>query len=155
MMLVIYLASISSGCIEPKAAPQVDRVELRISGWSAVDILVNRRGQGRYHLSDPLPTGMDGSFSVRPEQFAGLLERLKPFQKHALPLTDKSAQDFVDGRCPEGMPFVTDAGAIWVRWTGPNLDEHVLADLGCDAERNAFRNKELLETVKSLPVPLG
>jgi hypothetical protein len=153
-MVAISLSILTVGCSSPEPASKIDRVELRVSGWSSVDVEVNRRGEGRYHLSEPLPNGRGGSFSIQPQQFTALVERLQPFRRQAVPLTDESAQEFINRECPEGVPFVTDAGAVWVHWTGPNFDEHFLADLGCDAERNAARNRELLNAVKSLPVPL-
>jgi len=147
------LAIIVAGCSDPEPAPKVDRVELRVSGWSAVDVDVNSRGEGKYHLSAPYPNGRGGSFSVQPQQFAALVERLQPFRRQAVPVTDESAREFMNRTCPNGVPFVIDAGAVWVRWTGAGFDQHYLAELGCDAERNAARNKALLNVVKSLPVP--
>ena len=150
----MYLAFLTVGCSDPEPAPTIDRIELRVSGWSAVDVEVNSRGEGKYHLSHPLPNGRGGSFSVQPQQFTALIERLQPFQRQAVPVTDKSTREFIDRTCPKGVPFVTDAGAVWVHWIGPGFDQHYLADLGCDARRNTARNKALLDVVKSLPVPL-
>lgn len=152
--LVTCLAMFMVGCSGPERAPQLDRVELRVSGWSAVDVEVTSRGEGKYHLSAPSPNGRSGSFSIQPQQFAALVERLEPFRRQAVPLTDNSARELIDRTCPEGVPFVTDAGAVWVHWVGPGFDEHYIADLGCDAERHAARNNELIKLVKSLPVPL-
>ncbi|MFL6858071.1 MAG: hypothetical protein ACJ8EB_09215 [Allosphingosinicella sp.] len=154
-MPATFLTFVALGCSAPQPSPEVDRIELRLSGWSAVEVEVNKRGEGKYHLSEPPPHGKDGSFSLQPRQFALLVARLRPFQRQAVPLTARSAQELIDRTCPQGVPFVTDAGAVWVHWTGPGLDRHYLADLGCDAKRNAARNKELLDALKSLPVPLG
>jgi hypothetical protein len=150
----IYLSILTVGCADPRPAAEIDRVELRVSGWSAVDLEVNSRGEGKYHLSEPFPDGKGGSFSIKPQQFTALVERLQPFRRQAVPFTDDSAQEFINRECPRGVPFVTDAGAVWVHWVGRNFDEHFLADLGCDPERNTARNRELLSVVESLPVPL-
>jgi hypothetical protein len=148
--LLLALAVGSSGC---ERAIKVDRVEMRLSGWSGVDIAVDSRGNGEYRLSD-YPHKKSGSFSIKPEQFAQLVQRIEPFRRQAVPFSDESAREFIEQKCPRGVPFTTDAGAVWLHWVGPNSDQHYLADLGCDANRNAARNKELLSIVKSLPVPL-
>jgi hypothetical protein len=139
-------------CGGPQAAPQVDRVEMRLSGWSATDVAVNRRGEGQYRLSGP---GKDshGSFAISSKGFSKLLHRLEPFRRQAVPYNDKSAHELMMRECPQGVPSVTDSGAVWVRWVGRSVDVHYLADLGCDAERNASRNKQLLDAIKSLPIP--
>ena len=144
---------LASGCGRPSAVAQVERVELRLSGYFATDISVNSRGEGRFHLSYPYPKGRSGSFSISPQQFSQLVDSLTPFQRQAVPFSDKSAQEFAESSCPEGLPFTTDAGALWVHWIGPKLDGHYLADFGCDAERHAARNRQLLSIVESLPVP--
>ena len=149
--LLLAFAVGSSGC---ERAPKVDRVEMRLSGWSGVDIAVDSQGKGEYRLSD-YPHQKGGSFSITPEQFNRLVQRIEPFRRQAVPFTDKSAREFIDQKCPKGVPFTTDAGAVWLHWVGPSSDQHYLADLGCDADRNAVRNKELLSIVKSLPVPLN
>ena len=148
--LHIALAVACSGC---ERASKIDPVEMRLSGWTAVDIAVNGRGEGEYHLSD-YPHKRSGSFSITPQQFARLVERFEPFRRNAVPFNDQSAQEFIELKCPKGVQYVTDSGAMWIRWTGPGSDQHYIADLGCDADRNAARNKELLSIAKSLPVPL-
>ena len=127
---------------------------MRRSGWTALDISVNKRGDGQYRLSWPLPNGTSGSFSIKPEQVASIVQRLEPYRKEAVPVTEKSMAEFVEGKpCPPDKPFTTDAGGVWVHWIGPGYNEHYLADLGCDAERNAARNKALLTILESFPVP--
>ena len=148
--LLLAVAVGTSGC---ERASRVERVEMRLSGWSAVDIAVDSRGKGEYRMGD-YPRRRSGSFSITPEQFTQLVQCIEPFRRQAVPFTDASARAFIDQTCPKGVPFTTDAGAVWLHWVGPRSDQHYLADLGCDAERNAVRNKELLSIVKSLPVPL-
>jgi hypothetical protein len=60
---------------------------------------------------------------------------------------------FIEQVCPKGVPEVTDAGAFYVRWQSADDDVHYLADFGCDHERSADRNSELLEIVEGLPIP--
>jgi hypothetical protein len=153
--LASFLLALAFGCSTSEHMPKVERIEMRLSGWSAVDVEVNSQGQGRYHLSKRTPNGASGSFSIPPRQFASLVERLRPFQQQAVPFTDESARGFIDMACPKGMPFTTDQGAVWVHWIGPNSDQHYLADLGCDAERNGARNEKLLGIMRSLPIPLA
>jgi hypothetical protein len=152
-VLASCLAVLAVGCGDREPATQVERLELRVSGDSSVDIEVNMAGEGKYRLSHPLPEGRSGSFSIRPEQFASLVERLQPFRAEAVPFTEQSAREFILADCPKGIPFTYDAGGVWIHWIGPKSDQHYLADLGCDAERNRSRNMELLGIVESLPVP--
>ena len=153
-VIATFLAVVAAGCSDPAPAPKVDRVELRISGWSALDVEVNSRGEGRYRLGEPFPKGRGASFALPPDRFTALVERLEPFQRQAVPVTATSVEAFISRTCPEGVPFATDAGGVWIRWIGPGFDRHYGADLGCDPERNAARNEELLGLVRSLPVPL-
>ena len=100
-----------------------------------------------------MPGGTSGSFSIQPQQFASIVQRLEPFRKQAVPVTEKSLAEIVRGEaCPDGTPFMTDAGGVWVRWIGPSYDKHYLADFGCDPDRKAARNKALLMIVESFPV---
>ncbi|HYW15057.1 MAG TPA: hypothetical protein VE891_02745 [Allosphingosinicella sp.] len=147
------LLCLTAGCGDPRPPP-VDRIEIRVSGWSAVDIAVDRGGKGSFRLSEPSPSGRAGSFSVTPLRFQRLRERLERYRNQAVPMTDESARKFIEKECPQDVPFVTDAGGVYIRWIGPDLDQHFMADLGCDRERQESRNKELLDIVKSLPVPL-
>ena len=151
---VAILPAVVLGCSGSKPTPTIERVEIRRSGWTALDVSVNKRGEGQYHLGRPLPGGTSGSFSIQPQEFASILQRLESFRNLAVPVTEESLAEFVQGKpCPQGTPFVTDAGGVWVRWLGPSYDEHYLADFGCDPERNAARNKALLTMVESFPVP--
>ncbi|HEY5722522.1 MAG TPA: hypothetical protein VIT45_09390 [Allosphingosinicella sp.] len=70
-----------------------------------------------------------------------------------MPFTDESAREFIERTCPEGVPYVTDNGAIYIRWIGPVTDEHYLAELGCDRDRQAERNRRFDEILESLPAP--
>ncbi len=148
---LVFLLTLSCEAAEP--LPKVDRIEMRQSGWSAVDVEIDSRGVGHFQLSG-FHKKHAGSFSLTPQQHAALLKRLEPFQREAEPLTDESSKRVLEARCPEGIPRVTDAGAFWVHWVGSNFDRHYLADFGCDYERNRARNDELRGILRSLPIRL-
>jgi len=149
-LLLLFVAGLGSS----QSAPDVDRIEMRLSGWTGTDIELNRQGERRFSISETNPRERSGTFSVTPEQFDRLLDRLEPFRRQAVPFSEESIRQFMNAECPEGVPFVTDHGAIWIRWIGRGSDRHYLADLGCDFERNASRNAELQSVIYSLPIPL-
>src|SRR4051812_12383768 len=128
-VLTCLLVGLTTACGSPKPTENIDRVEMRLSGWSAEDVDVSRTGKGHYHLSRPLPQGRSGSFSIPTRQFAALVARLEPFRAQAVPLNDESARALIEQRCPPGRPRATDTGAIWVHWIGPGSNHHFLADL--------------------------
>ena len=137
-----------------RLAPEVDRIEMRSSNaWGAMDVELNRNGEGRFHRSHPLPRGRSGIFAIAPAQFEALRARLERFRLEAVPYDDASAQRFIRAGCPPGLPYVTDMGAFYVRWHGPGLDQHYLADLECEPGRNAARNREIQSILESLPIP--
>lgn len=148
------LLALLFGCTASERTKPVERIELRLSGWSGLDVEVNRQGEGRYRLSEPFPDGRTGAFQITAQQFTGLVDRLAEYRRRAVPMTDQSAREFMKRRCPDRTHFVTDRGAVWVRWSGPNTDKHYMADLGCDPERNAARNENLISILRSLPVPV-
>jgi hypothetical protein len=130
----------------------VDRIEIGVSGgWSSIHIALNGRGEGRWRSSEPMPRGRGGRFAVTPRQFALLLERLAPFRQQAVPATAENIREMITRRCQEAR--VTDGGHFSVRWLGPGTDQYYGVYLGCDPERNAARNAELLAITASLPVP--
>jgi hypothetical protein len=153
LILAVLLAALLTGCGAPGPAPRIDLIELRQSGWEALDVVVARNGRGRFHRSHPLPRGRGGSFAIAPRQFEQLLERLAPFQREAVPVTAESVARFIDARCPEGVHRATDMAAIYLRWVGRGVDRHYLADLGCDPERHTARNGALRAIIASLPLP--
>lgn len=154
MRIVLFslVLALVAACASPQPA-EVERIEIRLSGWTAMDIQLNREGMGSFQLSR-LPDGNNGSFSITRQQFERFVERLEPFREEAVPLTEESGMAYaLGGDCPEGAPWVTDAGAVWIHWVGPDSDEHYLAEFGCDRERNAARNQQLRDIIFSLPVP--
>src|SRR3954451_15086837 len=151
MRLIVraLLLLIASSCNKPQ---QIDQIYIRESGGIATDITVNGHGRGRFRVAN-YPKEKSGSFSWSPKHFSELQKRLEPFRTKAVPVTRESAEYFVMEPCHKGVPFMFDAGAVYIHWTGPRVDEHYLADLGCDYKRNAKRNDELLDIVKSFPIP--
>ena len=152
LAIAILLIAFTTSCAERQAPKRVDRIEMRQSGWSSVDVQINRRGEGQYQMS-LYPREKKGSFSVSSGQFAALVERLRPFQKEAVPLNRESMRKILDFRCPEGVPDVTDHGGFWIRWVGLNYDRHYSVDFGCDYERNRVRNNQLRSLLKDFPIP--
>jgi hypothetical protein len=147
------LALTLAGC-EGDAGPQaIDRIEIRFSGRLTEDVIIERGGRSHFELNRPLPDGKTGFFRVTPAQFDEARRRLEPFRRHAVPVTAETSQAILRQICPAGVPFVYDAGAVYVRWAGPGVDQHYLADLGCDRERQAGRNRDLIAILNSLPVP--
>lgn len=153
ILLFACLLCLISACSDA-SPPVIDRIEMRVSGWSSVDISVNREGAGSYRLTNGSAKVKNGTFQITPQQFDQLVDRLDPFRHEAVPFTEKSTAEFMDRTCPKGVPYTYDAGAVWVHWAGPKTDQHHLVQLGCDATRNEARNKAVLNIVKSLPVPL-
>lgn len=152
LKLVPILALLAVGC--SKSPSTINRLEMRLSGRSALDVSISRDGKGRYHYDRPLPQGVGGTFAIQPQQFSTLIKSLEPFRAQAVPVTEKSLQEFTFGPpCPAGVPYITDAGAVWIHWEGAGYNEHYLADLSCDPERNAARNKVLLGIMSGLPIP--
>jgi hypothetical protein len=148
------LLALLMGCTAAADPRPVDRIEMRLSGWTALDVDVNRRGEGHWHLSEPLPNGRTGAFRITAEQFSGLVERLAVYRREAVAVSEVSMREFINRPCHAGARHDTDQGGVWLRWTGAGSDEHYLADLGCDPERNAARNEDLIGIIRSLPVPL-
>lgn len=144
-----------TGCGKGVPEGPVQRIEIRQSGWESIDIVVTRSGSGSFELSGLAPEPITGTFRVTPQEFINLEARISEFRKSAVPRTDATIEKMVNRRCPQGVPYVTDNGAIYVRWIGNGFDQHYLAELGCDSQRNADRNAKLIAVVRSLPVPIA
>jgi hypothetical protein len=153
IVVATLLLILVDSCRGPERAPNIERIEMKLSGWSAVEVEINSRGEGRYQLSHPAPSARSGAFSLSPQQFAALVERLRPFQLQSVRLTEESVAEILEFRCPPGRPNVTDAGGFWIRWTSREYDHHYAADFGCDRERHRARNDRLRAVMESLPVP--
>jgi hypothetical protein len=148
------LLTILVGSAAPTGAQSVERIELRQSGETSLDIQVNRQGESRYEDSGYDPSQRRrGTFRVSAQQYDDLVARLAVYRRESVPMNDDSLRALMRQTCPAGVDFVTDSGGIWVHWIGPGTNEHYFADLGCDRERNARRNEDLRSILRSLPVP--
>ena len=147
-------ALLLAGCGPSVADGPVQRIEIRQSGWESLDITIARSGSGSFERSGPTPEPTVGDFRIKPKSFKEIEARLAEFRKKAVPRTNESIEEMVNRRCPEGVPYVTDRGAIYVRWVGDGFDQHYLAKLGCDYERYSKRNAKLIAVVRSLSVQI-
>lgn len=132
---------------------EIERLEMRLSGSSSLDIVIHAGGYGTYKDSEPYPDGTRGGFKLTRAELLELIAKLQPYHKEAVPFSEESAMTFIERACPKGVPEVTDAGAFYVRWWSADDDVHYLADFGCDHERLADRNGELRAIVEGLPIP--
>jgi hypothetical protein len=146
---------IVTSCAPDNSGETIERLEIRLSGWSSLDIVIDAEGNGTYENSEPYPDGTTGRFKLTRAELLELLAKLEPYRTQAVPFSEESAMGFIERTCPKGVPKVTDAGAFYARWLTGNQDIHYLARLGCDHERLADRNKELLKVVGGLPIPSG
>lgn len=144
---------IATSCAPESSVEKIERLEMRLSGWSSLDVVIDAEGNGTYEDSEPHPDGTTGRFRLTRSELLELLAKLQSHQKQAVTFSDESAMRFIEQTCPIGVPEVTDAGAFYVRWLTANHDIHYLADFGCDHERLADRNRELLKVVEGLPIP--
>lgn len=149
-----FVLLIASSCVPGSRNEKIERLEMRLSGWSSLDIMINEEGNGTYSDSEPFPDGATGRFKLDRDELAEVLASLQPYREQSEPFSNKSATEFMERTCPEGVPSVTDAGAFYVRWHTANSETHYLADFGCDYERYADRNRNIIKLVKSLPIPV-
>lgn len=146
--LALMFSLFAMGC----GAPQIEQIEMKQSGWSSIEVEINNQGQGRYRVGE-FPRYRQGAFSISPQQFTALVERLEPFQRQSEAMSEESVARVLAFRCPEGRPDVSDAGGFWAHWIAPGYDRHFAADFGCDRERNRARNDELRSILRALPLP--
>ncbi len=149
----LAFALLLAGCGPTGPASPVQRIEIRQSGWESLDVAISRTGQASFEKSEPGPQPRAGAFRISSQDFDKLEARLAEFRRQAVPRTDASIQEMLRRQCPDGVPYTTDRGAVYLRWVGPDFDQHYLADLGCDSERNADRNAKLLAIVSGFPLP--
>lgn len=155
VLFASFLLLIATSCAPDGNGETVERLEMRLSGWSSLDIVIDAQGNGAYEDSEPYPDGKTGRFKLTQSELLELLAKLEPYRAQAVPFSEESAMGFIKRTCPKGVPKVTDAGAFYSRWLTANHDIHYLADFGCDPERLADRNRELLQVVEGLPIPSG
>jgi hypothetical protein len=167
MSLLLVAALPCSGCgtapptpsnaVEP--APKVNATDERRSRLGPIDAIeltgptqhakVNRDGSGYFYVQGHPRE----KFAVTREAFRQLEGRLFRYRKQAEANDPDAAEIVVTSGCVRGLPYVTGAGLVTVRWTSPGVDDFYLADLGCDRERNADRNADLRAILATLPAP--
>jgi hypothetical protein len=154
-LLASFVMLIAASCAPDSSGETIERLEMRRSGWSSLDVVIDAEGNGTYEYSEPHPDGTKGRFKLTRAELLELLEKLQPYRKQATPFSEERAMGFIEQVCPKGVPEVTDAGAFYARWLTANDDVHYLADFGCDHKRLADRNRELRKIVEGLPIPSG
>jgi hypothetical protein len=127
-----FVLLIASSCAPESRGEEIERLEMRLSGWSSLDLVVDAEGNGTYEDSEPYPDGTKGRFKLTRAELLELLAKLQPYRKQAVPFSEESAKRFIERVCPKGVPEVTDAGAFYARWLTADDDVHYLADFGCD-----------------------
>jgi hypothetical protein len=150
-----FVLLIATGCAPDSRGEEIERLEMRLSGWSSLDVVIDPEGNGTYKDSEPHPDGMKGRFKLSQTELLELYAKLQPYRKQAVLFSEMSAMRFIEQVCPKGVPELTDAGAFYARWLTTDDDVHYLADFGCDHERLADRNSELRKIVEGLPIPSG
>ncbi len=149
ILLLLALAA----CAKPPAT--IDTLEIRLSGKRGVLITLNREQGGQIALDASSKGTPPSRFTLPPERFDAIVRQLEPFREDATPATDESVAALNEnGNCPFFAPYSTDQGSIWVKWSGQNVSEHYLAELGCDPDRNRARNAELQAIIGQLPISL-
>ena len=61
-----------------------------------MDIAINGRGDGEYRIIRDKPPEKVGKFSITPDQFTRLLERMEPFRRLAIPYSVESALEMIE-----------------------------------------------------------
>lgn len=149
--VALWAVLMVAGCRNAQR-PEIERVEMRRSGWSSIDVSINSAGSVRYRLSKPYPFGKTGTVYITRDQFAKFVDSLEPYRAKAEPYSDESAERFMKADCPPNLR-TTDQGAMYIRWFGPQYDAHFLMDLGCDVDRHAIRNRQMRRKFERLPLP--
>ncbi|WP_230293048.1 hypothetical protein [Croceicoccus sp. Ery5] len=149
-----FVLLVASSCMPDTGNEKIERLEMRLSGWSSLDIVIDEEGNGTYRDSEPFPDGATGHFKLDQDELTKVLASLQLYRELSVPFSDESAMEFIERTCPKGVPSVTDAGAFYARWHTATSDTHYLADFGCDYERYADRNRDIIKLVKTLPIPV-
>ena len=154
-LLASFVLLIATSCAPDSSDETIERLEMRLYGWSSLDVVIDAEGNGTYKDSEPYPDGTTGRFKLTRAELLELHAKLKPYRNQAVPFSEESAMGFIEQTCPKGLPTVTDRGGFYARWLIANYYIHYAADFGCDHERLANRNRELLKIVEGLPIPSG
>ena len=80
------LLTILVGSAAPTGAQPVERIELRQSGWTSLDIHVNRQGESSYDDFQPdLHGHRRGTFRLSAQQYDDLVARLAVYRRESVP----------------------------------------------------------------------
>jgi hypothetical protein len=154
-LLVSMFAMLTLAACGNDGPPQIDRIEMRRSGWASEDVTITSAGTGRYLVFDPNHTSeaRSGRLQMTHKQFAEFLESLEPYRAEAERYSYGSAMRYIRGTCPNGVTQASDMGAMYIRWIGPKDDMHFLMDFGCDPVRNTDRNRRMHQAFEQLLLP--
>ena len=125
-LMVSFIPFWIAACADSPSSEPVEQIEMRISGWSSLDVVIDADGHGSFEVSEPFPKGKNGSFQISRAEFLQVLEKLEPYRVQSEEFSDEGIAAYIDRRCPEGIPSVTDAGAFYVRWKTEKTDQHFL-----------------------------
>lgn len=147
-LILCLVATLVAGCGSDKTKAQVSRVEVRTSGLS---VAIDAKGNGKPVVNVEKEGRSPSSFKINSITYEQLLDRIAVFKPASGP-TAETSKRFLSENCPPDTPQVTEAGIISIRWIGPGFDHIYVADFGCDAQKNAGRNRALRAVVNDLPV---
>lgn len=146
--LTAALALAVAGC-SANDDSRVDLIEIGGGEEPGYRIVVRRDGRGEIRSE----SGLERKFRLTASQFQRLESDLRSWKSDAQPVNDASIQHMMEwGNCRPGDLSVSDAGGMYLRWQGPELNVHQNIYFGCLAERNAVRYRRLEEAVDRLPI---
>jgi len=148
-MPLLSIGLLAHGCGPMPSEQAFDAIEV---GAPFKQVVVRSSGDSRFVVDGQSETQKTGSFKIAKSDFSKLVARLDPYRSEAKP-TAQAWDVFATSPCPAGAPRQTDAGTVFVRWTGPDYDQTLVADLGCDYRRHETRNREILALFKAMPLP--
>ncbi|MGE3585735.1 MAG: hypothetical protein AB7G24_13125, partial [Novosphingobium sp.] len=63
-LLASFVLLIATSCAPDSSDETVERLEMRLSGWSSLDVVIDAEGNGTYKDSEPYPDGTTGRFKL-------------------------------------------------------------------------------------------
>ena len=148
-LLLCLVATLVAGCGPDRTKAQVTSVEVRASGLS---VAIDAKGDGKPVVNIEKEGRSPSLFDIDRIAYEKLLDQIAVFKPASGP-TPETSKRFLLENCPPDTPHITDAGMISIRWIGPGFDHIYVADLGCDPEKNAARNRALRAVVNYFPIP--
>jgi len=136
MRLLIATALVVTGCTpayvrieQSYQSFEGERVDIRKYGESALDISVDRSGNGRFRIKR-WPRVEVGTFKLTAEQHAEFRSRLDGFRRDAKPFDPDNLEPGTNA-CEDGSLAISDTGGILVRWVEAGRDDILRVKLGC------------------------